>query len=343
MNNLNEETNLISDASMALLGYHEAWTGPQSQNVVDSNAGRFCRKENATSNGGLIGTIGEDSFISSEITTPTAWLTSSVASTVTNENPPPFPYMLRVMLDNTEKDPFLSSIVTWNPEGTAFIIRNPRDFCTHVLPRHSRARKFSSFQRQLNAYGFVRGNMYRRKEREHIYSHEFFRRDTPELLGFMQRQGSRLVRVRPPSTSPSLTISEVARNSRNTTDSAQLLHHPDLPSAASTIPISNNKSFASQAEVDLPFHNESSSPTQSLFSKGFFSSDDSTSKKSEESSLSKSSIGISRILEHRREEEISAATDEAQKQEATSSSSLGEVSSSDEGGQESEAKSSATS
>jgi hypothetical protein len=99
-----------------------------------------------------------------------------------------FQYKLRAMMEAVEKDEALSSVVSWNPDGTALVIKMPRFFSTQVLPRFLRTNKFVSFQRQLNAYGFRRTNLYDGIDGEHIYEHEHFRRDQPELLERMRRR-----------------------------------------------------------------------------------------------------------------------------------------------------------
>eukprot|EP00613_Pedinella_sp_CCMP2098_P060508 CAMPEP_0171971478 /NCGR_PEP_ID=MMETSP0993-20121228/217997_1 /TAXON_ID=483369 /ORGANISM="non described non described, Strain CCMP2098" /LENGTH=157 /DNA_ID=CAMNT_0012621819 /DNA_START=43 /DNA_END=512 /DNA_ORIENTATION=+ len=60
-----------------------------------------------------------------------------------------FPQKLFAIL-NTES----SEVLSWDHGGKAFRIHDQDTFCVDILPRYFRHSKFSSFQRQLNLYGF---------------------------------------------------------------------------------------------------------------------------------------------------------------------------------------------
>ena len=101
-------------------------------------------------------------------------------------------------------------VVCWSEDGSSFAIRDLQAFQT-VLRQKFRQSSMSSFVRQLNEYGFRK---LRRKgrptpsassssvsasgftasaiatgaDKSHHYAHERFQRDTPELLGTIQRR-----------------------------------------------------------------------------------------------------------------------------------------------------------
>jgi len=91
----------------------------------------------------------------------------------------PFPQTLMEIL--SEEDP---AIITWLPSGKAFIVRSSRKFVDSVLPKYFRQTKMTSFQRQLNLYGFrriVEG------PDTGAYQHDLFSRDEPELCRSIRR------------------------------------------------------------------------------------------------------------------------------------------------------------
>jgi len=89
----------------------------------------------------------------------------------------PFPLKLHEMLDEIEKDG-LASVISWQPHGRAFVVHKPLLFVEKVLPEYFKQSKFSSFQRQLNLYGFSRLSAGKDKGG---YYHELFLRGKPTL------------------------------------------------------------------------------------------------------------------------------------------------------------------
>lgn len=65
-------------------------------------------------------------------------------------NPPPFLLKTYMLV----QDPATDHIISWNPDGTAFVVWQPAEFSRDLLPTLFKHSNFSSFVRQLNTYGF---------------------------------------------------------------------------------------------------------------------------------------------------------------------------------------------
>lgn len=69
----------------------------------------------------------------------------------------PFPLKLHDMLEHIElNEPELADVVSWQPHGRCFLVHKPKLFADTVLQRFFQQKKYASFQRQLNLYGFNR-------------------------------------------------------------------------------------------------------------------------------------------------------------------------------------------
>jgi hypothetical protein len=89
----------------------------------------------------------------------------------------PFPVKLMRLLSETEFDGN-EHIVSFTPSGHAFQVHKPNEFMRDVAPKYFRQKKFSSFTRQLNMYGFEKVNHGSDKS---AFSHPDFQRGKPEL------------------------------------------------------------------------------------------------------------------------------------------------------------------
>jgi hypothetical protein len=94
-----------------------------------------------------------------------------------------FPERLHEMLAQMDEEG-LEHIVSWQPHGRCFIVRKKKEFIEEVMPRFFHQTKLTSFQRQLNLYGFVRLTTGRDRG---AYYHELFLRGRPDLCRNMIR------------------------------------------------------------------------------------------------------------------------------------------------------------
>jgi len=92
----------------------------------------------------------------------------------------PFPVKLHQLLERKEH----CAIISWQPHGRCFLLRKPKEFLEKVMPRYFRQSKITSFQRQLNLYGFHRLTSGPDKGG---YYHERFLRGKPALCQDMLR------------------------------------------------------------------------------------------------------------------------------------------------------------
>jgi len=97
----------------------------------------------------------------------------------------PFPEKLHRMLLEIEKDGY-AHIISFFPHGRAFGIHDTDKFEEKIMPKYYKQSRLSSFQRQLNLYGFTRivsgpdsGGYY----------HELFLKARPALCTHMRRVG----------------------------------------------------------------------------------------------------------------------------------------------------------
>jgi hypothetical protein len=96
----------------------------------------------------------------------------------------PFPNVLHRILDQASTDGY-GEIISWQPHGRSFHVHDQERFVSEVMPNYFRQTRFSSFQRQLSLYGFLR--LTRKGLDQGAYYHELFLRGMPHLCRNMHR------------------------------------------------------------------------------------------------------------------------------------------------------------
>ena len=136
--------------------------------------------------------------------------------------PQVFPRKLREVLTNESSD-----IVAWNEAGTAFWVKDMEVFTTSILLTYFRHQKYSSFQRQLNLYGFRK---IQKGSELGAYAHEYFIRDKPELLRYVRRCSHASLR---PSLAPTAAeLRQQQKDKKRTSAAATGVAAASAPSAA---------------------------------------------------------------------------------------------------------------
>ena len=92
---------------------------------------------------------------------------------------PPFPLKLYDLVNNENN----SHIITWTEDGLSFIIKDIHKFIYEILPKKFDTKLFSSFNRQLNSYGFTKT-----KSNQYEFSNQFFIKAKKNLLNKLKRK-----------------------------------------------------------------------------------------------------------------------------------------------------------
>jgi hypothetical protein len=128
---------------------------------------------------------------------------------------PKFLRFLYQMLEMEDRN-----VICWSHKGSAFQIRQPDELAERILPKYFKHNKVSSFQRQLNYFGFKKWT----KTQTNIctFSHPYFIRDDKEKLRMIKRK------ERGPGTNDDTTTS--ISPSASSSSSLQLVTNTRTPS-----------------------------------------------------------------------------------------------------------------
>jgi len=93
----------------------------------------------------------------------------------------PFPTKLYSLLEENK----FEDIISWQPHGRCFLLHRPKEFVRVVMPKYFNQSKLTSFQRQLNLYGFTR--LLSASPDKGGYYHELFLRGKSKLCSGIMR------------------------------------------------------------------------------------------------------------------------------------------------------------
>ncbi|KAL6987171.1 hypothetical protein U1Q18_012925 [Sarracenia purpurea var. burkii] len=98
---------------------------------------------------------------------------------VRKSSPPPFLLKTYMLVE----DPATDEVISWNADGTAFVVWQPAEFARDLLPTLFKHSNFSSFVRQLNTYGFRKAATSRWE-----FCNDMFRKGERDLLCEIHRR-----------------------------------------------------------------------------------------------------------------------------------------------------------
>ncbi|KAL0711156.1 hypothetical protein Bca4012_018134 [Brassica carinata] len=110
-------------------------------------------------------------------------MTGKPTSTAELQPPQPPPFLVKTY--KVVEDPTTNEVISWNEDGTGFIVWQPAEFARDLLPTLFKHCNFSSFVRQLNTYGFRKVSTTRWE-----FSNDMFLKGQRELMSNIRRRKS---------------------------------------------------------------------------------------------------------------------------------------------------------
>ncbi|KAF8380296.1 hypothetical protein HHK36_027778 [Tetracentron sinense] len=132
--------------------------------------------------------------------------------------PTPFLAKTYQLVDDPSKD----EVISWNEDGSTFIVWRPAKFASDLLPKYFKHNNFSSFVRQLNTYGF-RKIVPDRWE----FANDCFRRGKERLLCDINRR-----KITPAVSTATAAITVIRSGSPTDSRDEQILFSNSRPAAA---------------------------------------------------------------------------------------------------------------
>lgn len=161
----------------------------------------------------------------------------------------PFPVKLHMLLEENE----YADIISWQPHGRCFLLHDPKQFLEIVMPRSFKQTKLTSFQRQLNLYGFSRLTSGPDKGG---YYHELFLRGKRQLCTRMIRmriKGTRTKAASDPESEPNFYDMPPVVETSSSKKSNRRISTKDEPKTLPSKPSSSRPSYqVSPVCVSIP-------------------------------------------------------------------------------------------
>lgn len=131
------------------------------------------------------------------------------------------PFLLKTYM--LVEDPATDDVISWNSDGSAFIVRQPAEFARDLLPTLFKHSNFSSFVRQLNTYGFSKITT-----SQWEFSNDLFRKGHKDLLCDIRRKKACTNKQQPNKNNKKEIGDEDQRSSSSTSNSSSSFEHNSL-------------------------------------------------------------------------------------------------------------------